>query len=90
MTNPAEGTRLVVMPEHDGLRLDQFLAAATSLSRRAARKVISEGAVARNCQPTRVLGRQLEWGDVVDVLRDPAELEVSPRPDLAEVADPPR
>lgn len=85
MTNPAEATRLVVMPEHDGLRLDQFLAAATSLSRRAARKVISEGAVARNCQPTRVLGRQLEWGDVVDVLRDPADLEVSPRPDLAEV-----
>ena len=73
------------MPEHDGLRLDQFLAAATSLSRRAARKVISEGAVARNCQPTRVLGRQLEWGDVVDVLRDPADLEVPPRPDLAEV-----
>jgi len=82
MTN--EATRLVVMPEHDGLRLDQFLAAATSLSRRAARKVISEGAVARNCQPTRVLGRQLEWGDVVDVLRDPAELEAPPRPILAE------
>jgi len=73
------------MPEYDGLRLDQFLAAATSLSRRAARKVISEGAVARNCQPTRVLGRQLDWGDVVDVLRAPADLEVPPRPDLAEV-----
>jgi len=73
------------MPEHEGLRLDQFLAAATSLSRRAARRVISEGVVARNCQPTRVLGRQLEWGDVVDVLRAPSELEVPPRPDLAEV-----
>lgn len=85
MTNPTEATRLVVMPEHDGLRLDQFLAAATSLSRRAARKVISEGAVARNCQPTRVLGRQLEWGDVVDVLRDPADLGAPPRPVLAEV-----
>jgi 23S rRNA pseudouridine1911/1915/1917 synthase len=74
------------MPEHDGLRLDQFLAAATSLSRRAARKVIPEGVVARNCQPTRVLGRQVEWGDVVDVLLSPAELEVPPRPDLAELS----
>ena len=83
MTN--EATRLVVMPENDGLRLDQFLAAATSLSRRAARKVISEGVVARNCQPTRVMGRQLEWGDVVDVLRAPADLDAPPRPDLAEV-----
>ncbi len=83
MTN--EATRLVVMPENDGLRLDQFLAATTSLSRRAARRIISEGVVARNCQPTRVLGRQLEWGDVVDVLRAPAELEVPSRPDLAEV-----
>ena len=57
MTTAGEGTRLLVMPEHDGLRLDQFLAAATTLSRRAARKLISDGAVARNGQPTRVLGR---------------------------------
>jgi 23S rRNA pseudouridine1911/1915/1917 synthase len=85
LINPPEATRLVVMPEFDGLRLDQFLAATTSLSRRAARRIISEGVVARNCQPTRVLGRQLEWGDVVDVLRAPAELEVPSRPDLAEV-----
>ena len=48
--------------------------------------MISDGVVARNCQPTRVLGRQVEWGDVVDVLLDPASLEVTPRPDLAEVA----
>lgn len=86
MNNPPEATRLVVMPEHDGLRLDQYLAAATALSRRAARKLISEGVVARNCQPTRVQGRQVEWGDVVDVLRDPASLEVPPRPDLAELS----
>jgi RluA family pseudouridine synthase len=74
--------RLVVRPEHDGLRLDQFLAAATSLSRRAARRLIDDGLVARNCQPTRVLGRVLEWGDVVDVLRSPDELGAPARPDL--------
>jgi len=85
MTNAPEGTRLLVMPQHDGLRLDQFLASSTALSRRAARRVISDGAVARNCQPTRVLGRQVEWGDVVDVLRSPVELEAPPRPVLEEL-----
>lgn len=82
MSRPPRATRLLVMPEHDGLRLDQFLAAATALSRRAARRAIADGAVGRNLQPTRVLGRQVELGDVVDVLRDPAELEVAPRPTL--------
>ncbi len=85
MTDTPEGTRLLVMPEHDGLRLDQFLAAATALSRRAARKMISEGAVARNSRPTRVLGRQLEWGDVIDLLRPATELEVPSRPELTEL-----
>lgn len=85
MTTAPEGTRLLVMPGHDGLRLDQFLAAATSLSRRAARRVISDGAVARNGQPTRVLGRQLEWGDVIDILMPAAELDVSSRPELGEL-----
>jgi 23S rRNA pseudouridine1911/1915/1917 synthase len=74
------------MPAHDGLRLDQFLAAATALSRRAARKLISDGLVARNCQPTRVLGRLVEWGDVVDLLVPPADLQVPPRPDLADLS----
>lgn len=78
-------TRLVVMPEHNGLRLDQLLAAATSLSRRAARKVISAGVVARNGQPTRVLGREVEWGDVVDVLMPSTELDVPPRPALPDL-----
>ncbi len=82
--NP-QGTRLLVMSEHEGLRLDQFLAAATTLSRRAARRMLSEGAVARNGQPTRVLGRQVEWGDVVDVLRPSSELGVPPRPVLVEL-----
>lgn len=85
MTTAGEGTRLLVMPEHDGLRLDQFLAAATTLSRRAARKLASDGAVARNGQPTRVLSRQIEWADVIDVLRPSAELGVPPRPELIEL-----
>jgi 23S rRNA pseudouridine1911/1915/1917 synthase len=81
MTTTPQATRLVVMPEHDGLRLDQLLAAATSLSRRAARRIISGGAVARNGQPTRVLGRQVEWGDAIDVLLPPDELGVPPKPE---------
>jgi 23S rRNA pseudouridine1911/1915/1917 synthase len=85
MTGSSEGTRLLVMPEHAGLRLDQFLAAATSLSRRSARGIVADGDVARNCQPTKVLSRQVEWGDVVDVLRPPQELGVPPRPELAEL-----
>jgi 23S rRNA pseudouridine1911/1915/1917 synthase len=79
-------TRLVAFPEHDGLRLDQLLAASTSLSRRAARKVISAGSVARNGRPTRVLGRQVEWGDVIDILIAPSELEIPARPKLPEIA----
>ena len=82
MTRP-QGTRLLVMPEHQGLRLDQFLAAATSLSRRAARGLIGDGVVARNGRPIRTLGRQVDWGDVVDVARPPEELGVPPRPELA-------
>lgn len=85
MTPTAEGTRLLAMPEHNGLRLDQFLAASTALSRRAARRLLSDGAVARNGQPTRVLGRQVEWADVIDVLRPPTELGVPARPKLVEL-----
>jgi 23S rRNA pseudouridine1911/1915/1917 synthase len=83
MTPPA--TRLVVMPSQNGLRIDQFLAAATSLSRRAARSVITDGGVARNGRPTRVQSRTVELGDVVDVLRPAEELGVSPHPELPEV-----
>jgi len=81
----ADSARLLVFPEHDGLRLDQFLAAATSLSRRAARKLISEGVVARNRQPTRVQGRLVESGDAVVVLRPPADLGVPAVPELPRV-----
>ncbi len=83
MTSPGPiGTRLLVFPEHDGLRLDQFLAAATALSRRAARSAIGAGEVARNGQPTRVQSREVATADVVDVARPPDDLGVPPRPDL--------
>lgn len=60
--------------EHDGARLDVFLAAATELSRRAARALIEAGDVLRNGQPLRVLSRTVQAGDVIDALRPPAEL----------------
>jgi len=85
MTPTPRGTRLLVMPEHDGLRLDQFLAAATTLSRRAARRLLADGAVARNGQPTKVLGRQVECADVVDILLPSSELGTPPQPELVEL-----
>lgn len=69
-------TRLVVLPAEEGLRLDQFLAAATRLPRRAARRLIEAGDVRRNQEPTRILSRIVETGDVVDVLRPGSDLEV--------------
>ncbi len=60
--------RLLVWPAHTGLRLDQFLAAATPLSRRKARELLASGAVHRNGQALRVASRALECGDVIDLL----------------------
>ena len=56
---------LLVMPEEQGLRLDQFLATATTLSRRAVRRLIADGAVRRNGQSARVQSRTVAFGDVV-------------------------
>jgi 23S rRNA pseudouridine1911/1915/1917 synthase len=70
MTAPA--LRLVVRPSEGGLRLDQFLAAATPLSRRRARSVIGEGGVRRNGEPVRVQGKLLAAGDVVEVVEGAA------------------
>jgi len=58
---------LVVMPAEQGIRLDQFLAITTKLSRRAARRLIEAGAVRRNRQPVRVQSRTVAAGDVIDV-----------------------
>lgn len=60
-------TRLLVLPDRDGERLDVFLAAATTLSRRAARRMIAEGLVARNREELRVQSRLVTVGDVIDV-----------------------
>ena len=73
-------TRLVVLPEHEGLRLDQYLAAATALSRRRARALAAAGLVWRNGRAVRVLSRPVRTGDVVDVLRPHGELGVPARP----------
>ncbi len=78
-------TRLVVFPRHRGLRLDQFLAEATALSRRRARVLAGAGLVWRNGTAARILSRRVVPGDIVDVLRPPEELEVPPRPVLPPV-----
>lgn len=63
----APALRLVVLPRQSTLRLDQFLAEATPLSRRRARASIGDGAVRRNGETVRVQGRQLAAGDVIDI-----------------------
>ncbi len=73
-------TRLVVAPAAEGARLDVFLAAATSLSRRAARRLLADGLVWRNGTAMRVQSRTVSFGDVVDVLRPPAEVGAPPEP----------
>jgi 23S rRNA pseudouridine1911/1915/1917 synthase len=80
-SSPSVPTRLVVLPQHDGTRLDQFLAAATDLSRRAARRAISDGLVWRNSDPVRVQSKAVVAGDVVEVLLAATELGVAAKPD---------
>jgi len=63
----AQELRLVVLPQQSMLRLDQFLAEATPLSRRRARTAIGDGVVRRNGETVRVQGRHLSAGDVIDV-----------------------
>lgn len=60
--------RLVVPPSLEGHRLDQFVATATDLSRRAARRLAGDGGIWRNGRPIRVLSRTVESGDVIDLL----------------------
>jgi len=62
-----ERVRLVVGPERAGLRIDQFLAAATALSRRAARELLATGEVTRNGAVLRVQKREVQVGDVVEL-----------------------
>jgi len=80
--NDQTKTRLLVTPDRDGERLDVFLAAATSLSRRAARRVIAEGLVQRNRDVLRVQSRLVTMGDVIDVHLPESELSVETTPPM--------
>ncbi|MCP4896482.1 MAG: RluA family pseudouridine synthase [bacterium] len=62
--------QIVVQPGFADQRLDQFLAAATTLSRRRARLLIGEGKVQLNRRLTKVASRMVEAGDVVLVADD--------------------
>ncbi len=78
-------TRFVVPPDHDGERFDVLLSSVTSLSRRAARRLISDGKVRRNGDILRVQSRSVAAGDVVEVSSAEAELGLKPLPPLGEV-----
>ena len=80
--NPSRVT-LLVMPSEQGLRLDQFLAGATTLSRRTARRLIDEGAVRRNGKRARVQSRTVEIGDVIDVSSPDLDTTSARRPSVA-------
>ena len=67
-------TRYLVTPERAGERLDQALAALSGQSRRRARALATEGRVWLNQSTARVLSRQVEVGDVVDVIAGSGEL----------------
>ena len=74
--------RLLVTPDQEGERLDVFLAAATNLSRRAARRVIANGLVVRNQEVLRVQSRSVTLGDVVDVHLPESELGAETTPPM--------
>ena len=83
MNDQAEtNTRLLVTPDREGERLDVFVAGATNLSRRAARRIIEDGLVLRNREVLRVQSKQVTFGDVVDVHLPPSECgaESTPQP----------
>jgi 23S rRNA pseudouridine1911/1915/1917 synthase len=69
-----------VSPEGEGERLDVFLAAATNLSRRAARRAVDDGLVVRNREVVRVQSRLLAAGDVVDLHLPASECGVESTP----------
>lgn len=72
--------RLVVQPQHSRLRLDQYLAAASELSRRKARRLIGEGQVRVDGQPVKVQSREVRTAQVVEVTPDP---RLAPAPERA-------
>jgi 23S rRNA pseudouridine1911/1915/1917 synthase len=76
-------TRCVATREHEGVRIDIFLAAVTHLSRRAVRRLLADGSIVFNGRPIRVQSRTVTAGDVVDILQPPAELGAGPLPTIA-------
>lgn len=72
--------RLLVIPERNGDRLDVFLATVTNLSRRAARRLISDGSVQRNGEVLRIQSRTVTTGDVIGVTSSELELGVAGNP----------
>jgi 23S rRNA pseudouridine1911/1915/1917 synthase len=82
---PQITSRLLVTPDRDGERLDVFLAGATKLSRRAARRLIGDGLVQRNGEVLRVLSRSLIAGDVIDVLGTESELGAATNPPIFKI-----
>jgi 23S rRNA pseudouridine1911/1915/1917 synthase len=85
-SEPSPGiTRTVVLPWQAGERLDRYLATATPLSRRQARRLVAEGRVCRNGRVVRVQSRTVELADVIDLLRAPEEVGVPPLPPLPEL-----
>jgi 23S rRNA pseudouridine1911/1915/1917 synthase len=79
-------TRVFVDATMDGERLDICLAAATSLSRRAARRLIGDGGVWRNGEPVRIQSRTVDEGDVLEILRPADELGVPARPEAPPIS----
>jgi len=70
---PGQPVRAVAWPCHQGLRLDQALAAAAGIPRRRARDLISTGRVRRNGEEVRVQSRTVEAGDVFELCPDGAD-----------------
>jgi 23S rRNA pseudouridine1911/1915/1917 synthase len=62
--------RYLVLPDHAGLRLDQGAAALTGLPRRRVRALAAEGRLWLNGKAVRVVSRQLQVADVVDIVHD--------------------
>jgi 23S rRNA pseudouridine1911/1915/1917 synthase len=79
-SQPRPTTRLLVTPERGNVRLDVFLSSVTSLSRRAARRLIGDGHVHRNGEVIRVQSRTVIFGDVIDVRHPESELGVATAP----------
>lgn len=65
-------TRYLVTPELEGTRLDQALTVLSGLPRRQIRAHVGDGGLWLNHHPTRVLSRQMQIGDVLDLLETPA------------------